>query len=84
MFPPSDKSALVKKEMRLFQQLFHRAESNGAIEDYSTLLATARSRARVRVVVKRPRKAPALADQAPDYSLEGKAVRFDIYIGASA
>lgn len=84
MFPPSEKSALVKKEMRLFQQLFHSADSNSAMEDYSALLVAARSRARLRVVVKRPRKAEALAGLAPDYSLEGKAVRFDIYLSASA
>ncbi len=82
MCPPSEKSALVKKEMRLFQQLFHSADSNGVIEDYSAMLVVARARARLRVVVKRPRKAEALAGQAPDYSLEGKAVRFDVYISA--
>lgn len=75
MFPPSDKSALVKKEMRLFQQLFHGAET-----DYAPLLDMARSRARLRVVVKRPRKAEPLAQQAPDYALEGKSVRFDVYV----
>ncbi|EEF23749.1 conserved hypothetical protein [Ricinus communis] len=75
MFPPSDKSALVKKEMRLFQQLFHGAETN-----YAPLLEMARSHARLRVVVKRPRKAEPLAQQTPDYTLEGKSVRFDVYV----
>lgn len=89
MFPPSEKSALVKKEMRLFQQLFHgalinNAHINSVMEDYTALLTAARARARLRVVVKRPRKAEALAGQAPDYSLEGKAVRFDIYVSAIA
>lgn len=83
MFPPSDKSALVKKEMRLFQQLFHGAEANSVMEDYTALLHSARTCAKLRVVVKRPRKAEVLAGQSPDYSLEGKAVRFDIYISAS-
>lgn len=83
MFPPTEKSALVKKEMRLFQQLLHSADTNSAIEDYTELLRSARACAKLRVVVKRPRKAEVLAGQSPDYSLEGKAVRFDVYISAN-
>lgn len=79
MFPASDKSALVKKEMRLFQQLFH-----GAEDDCDTLLSLSRQRARLRVVVKRPRKSEPLANAKPDYALEGKSVRFDVYLSASA
>lgn len=79
MFPASDKSALVKKEMRLFQQLFHAAE-----DDDGALLQTSRERARLRVVVKRPRKAEPLAKAQPDYTLEGKSVRFDVYVSAPA
>jgi 16S rRNA (guanine1516-N2)-methyltransferase len=82
MFPPSEKSALVKKEMRLFQQLLYRADQNSDAEDYSAILTKAREQARLRVVVKRPRKAAVLAGQGPDYSLEGKAVRFDVYVSA--
>lgn len=78
MFPPSQKSALVKKEMRLFQQLLHGAEAAG---DAAALLEAARAAARLRVVVKRPAKAPPLAGSAPDYALPGKAVRFDVYAG---
>jgi 16S rRNA (guanine1516-N2)-methyltransferase len=74
MFPPTEKSALVKKEMRLFQQLFH-----GLDERYDELLILAKNCARLRVVVKRPRKAEALAGQTPNYALEGKSVRFDVY-----
>lgn len=83
MFPPSQKSALVKKDMRLFQQLLHRADDDipAAEEQRATaqLLRVARRVARVRVVVKRPAKAAPLADAAPDYTLPGKAVRFDVY-----
>jgi 16S rRNA (guanine1516-N2)-methyltransferase len=82
MFPPSEKSTLVKKEMRLFQQLFHRAGANGVAEDGANLLAVARTRARLRVVVKRPRKADPLAAQVPHYAVAGKAVRFDIYVSS--
>ncbi len=92
MFPPSQKSALVKKEMRLFQQLLHdSALQNPALhtavstqqlaDEQATvaLLQAARASARVRVVVKRPAKAQPLAGAAPDYALSGKAIRFDVY-----
>jgi 16S rRNA (guanine1516-N2)-methyltransferase len=83
MFPPSEKSALVKKEMRLFQQLFHSGEAVDAAGE-SRLLTLARQHARLRVVVKRPRKAEPLALVAPDYALEGKSVRFDVYVTRAA
>ncbi|MGY0215824.1 class I SAM-dependent methyltransferase [Endozoicomonadaceae bacterium StTr2] len=73
MFPTREKSALVKKEMRLFHSLV------GQDLDADELLAPALKVARYRVVVKRPRKAPDLAGKAPGYRLEGKANRFDIY-----
>ncbi|WP_339670849.1 class I SAM-dependent methyltransferase [Dasania marina] len=73
MFPPSKKSALVKKDMRVFHAIV------GKEQDGSELLATARAKARHRVVVKRPKKSTYLADQQPSFSLAGKAVRFDIY-----
>mgnify|MGYP002776404545 CR=1 FL=1 len=43
------------------------------------LLAAALKLATHRVVVKRPRKAPAIAGEQPGYVLEGKSSRFDIY-----
>ena len=73
MFPQRDKSALVKKEMRLFRPLA------GDDEDAPALLAAALALATHRVVVKRPRKAPAIAGEPPGYILEGKSSRFDIY-----
>lgn len=73
MFPHSNKSAQVKKEMRLFRDLV------GADDDAGELLPLALEVALARVVVKRPRKAPYLADRAPSHSLEGKSGRFDIY-----
>jgi len=82
MFPPTEKSALVKKEMRLFQQLFHGLDEH-LDGNYSELLTLAKNCARLRVVVKRPRKAEALAGQAPNYALEGKSVRFDVYTSSS-
>mgnify|MGYP000881264925 CR=1 FL=1 len=73
MFPHRDKSALVKKEMRLFRPLV------GDDDDAPALLAAALELASHRVVVKRARKAPPIAGPAPGYSLEGKSSRYDIY-----
>lgn len=73
MFPHRDKSALVKKEMRLFRPLV------GDDLDAPALLAAALDLASHRVVVKRPRKAPAVEGPSPSYSLEGKSSRYDIY-----
>ncbi len=77
MFPHTGKSAQVKKEMMLFRQLV------GTDDDADKLLGPARALASHRVVVKRPRIAPDLADQKPTYRLEGKANRFDIYVNQS-
>ena len=74
MFPHSDKNALVKKDMRLFQQLFVTHDNEA-----EQLLTNARNTARLRVVVKRPAKARPLAAAEPAYTIAGKAVRFDVY-----
>ena len=73
MFPHRDKSALVKKEMRLFRPLV------GDDDDAPALLNAALALASHRVVVKRPRKAPAVGGMAPGYVLVGNSSRFDIY-----
>lgn len=73
MFPVSKKSALVKKDMQAFHHIV------GADQDSATLLDYALATARHRVVVKRPKKAEYLAAMKPDFTVEGKAIRFDIY-----
>ena len=73
MFPHRDKSALVKKEMRLFRPFV------GDDLDAPALLEAALALASHRVVVKRPRKAPLIEGAKPGYALEGKASRYDIY-----
>ncbi|OED44371.1 16S rRNA methyltransferase [Endozoicomonas sp. (ex Bugula neritina AB1)] len=73
MFPHRDKSALVKKEMRLFQDLL------GNDLDADELLEPALKLANYRVVIKRPKGAPDLNQQEPTYRLEGKACRYDIH-----
>ncbi|MFK3557653.1 class I SAM-dependent methyltransferase [Pasteurella multocida] len=74
MYPHKPKSALVKKEMRVFQHLV------GADLDADHLLEPALALANKRVVVKRPDYAPFLAQQAPHFSRETKNHRFDIYL----
>ena len=73
MFPHRDKSALVKKEMRVFRPLV------GDDLDAPALLEAALALATHRVVVKRPRKAPIIEGVKPSHSLEGKSSRYDIY-----
>ena len=77
MFPHKQKSALVKKEMRVFQSLV------GPDLDADGLLAPARQLATKRVVVKRPDYAPPLADVATPNAVVTKGHRFDIYAGTA-
>ncbi len=74
MFPHKQKSALVKKEMRIFQSLV------GADLDSDLFLDKALKIAKKRVVIKRPDYAPFLNNQKPDFSRKMKNHRFDIYL----
>lgn len=74
MFPHREKSALVKKEMRVFRTVV------GQDADADALLGPALAAARRRVVVKRPKLAPELAGQKPDLVIAGQSGRFDIYL----
>ena len=74
MYPQREKSALVKKEMRVLRALL------GDDHDSAELLAAARHCARQRVVVKRPRRAPWLDDLKPSMSIENENTRFDVYL----
>ena len=74
MYPSREKSALVKKDMRLLHQLA------GPDTDSEQLLTTARKTALKRVVVKRPKSAPFVGDQKPATSIESKNTRYDIYL----
>lgn len=74
MYPHRDKSALVKKEMRWLRRLV------GDDQDIPRLLDTARSRARKRVVVKRPRLAPQVEGPEPTLVIASENTRFDVYL----
>jgi 16S rRNA (guanine1516-N2)-methyltransferase len=73
MFPARKKSARVKKEMWLFQQLV------GEADDEQLLLQQAITSAAWRVVVKRPIRANSLPGPAVHHVLSGKTVRYDVY-----
>ena len=76
MFPPKKKkSALPRKEMVVLRALV------GSDHDADELVAAARRCARMRVVLKRSADAPELAT--PDWSVEGKTVRFDVWRAGS-
>ena len=77
MFPHKQKSALVKKEMRVFQSLV------GPDEDADGLLEPARLLATKRVVVKRPDYAPPLGGVETHNAVVTKGHRFDIYSGTA-
>ncbi|NDH09793.1 MAG: SAM-dependent methyltransferase, partial [Gammaproteobacteria bacterium] len=71
MHPERQKSALVKKEMQVLQQLI---TAQGSAKD---LLQMALIRTKNRVVVKWPQRLLPLLK--PDFSFAGKTVRFDVY-----
>ncbi|VFP81956.1 class I SAM-dependent methyltransferase [Candidatus Erwinia haradaeae] len=73
MYPLKKKKSLVKKEMRILQSLV------GMDTDADSLLHPARILAKKRVVVKRPRNAPALSMIHTDHIIKTKKHRFDIY-----
>lgn len=77
MYPHKKKSALVKKEMRVFQTLV------GADLDADGLFEPAYALATKRVVVKRPDYAEFLAQAKPSMAIETKKNRFDIYVKAA-
>lgn len=74
MYPHKKKSAAVKKEMKVFQGLV------GADLDADGLLSSAREIATKRIVVKRPDYASPLNNEKPDFTIDSKKHRFDIYL----
>jgi 16S rRNA (guanine1516-N2)-methyltransferase len=72
MHPLRQKSALVKKELQVLQQLVR------PDKDVLKLIQVARTKILQRVVVKWPQKLPSLLP--PNSSVSGKTVRFDVYL----
>lgn len=73
MFPARKKSAQVKKEMQALHQIV------GSDDDASSVLERALTKAKYRIVVKRPAHSNYLGMIKPSYSLEGKSTRYDIF-----
>ena len=73
MFPERKKSAQVKKEMQALHQIV------GGDVDSHKILELAIEKALYRVVVKRPAHSEYLGNLKPNYSLEGKSTRYDIF-----
>lgn len=73
MYPYRKKSAKVKKEMQILQNLLGHVEND-------QLLEAALKTAGKRVVVKRPKGAEFLGNSAPSHSIESKKTRYDVYL----
>ncbi|EDY86909.1 conserved hypothetical protein [gamma proteobacterium HTCC5015] len=73
MYPHRNKSALVKKDMRLFRALA------GDDQDANQLLDAALSSGAARVVVKRPKGAAPLGQRPASSAVSSKNTRYDLY-----
>lgn len=76
MFPERTKSAMIKKKFQLLQQLERPCNNEQELLD-----AAMKVRPR-KLVIKRPLKGPYLAERKPDYSISGKAIRYDCFVYA--
>lgn len=74
MYPHKSKSALNKIEMRVIRELV--GDDNDSDDIFKLALAVAKNR----VVVKRPKGAPFLADKTPTHQITMKNSRFDVYL----
>lgn len=73
MFPARQKSALIKKKFQLLQKL------ESPCMDEQALLEAALMRKPQRIVIKRPAKGPYMAGRKPQFSYQGKAIRYDCF-----
>ena len=76
MFPAREKSALIKKKFQLLQRL------EQPCTDEEALLNAALSVHPHKLIIKRPLKGAYLASRKPDYSIKGKAIRYDCIVMA--
>lgn len=73
MFPKSNKSRLVKKDMQIFREIV------GDDLDSTELLKYALQQNTKRVVVKRMINSPFINNLKPNFQIKGKTTRFDVY-----
>jgi len=74
MYPHNNKNPRNKMILREMRELI------GDDLDADLLLESAWGKAIERIVVKRPKRAPYLADKEPSYQCKGNSTRFDIYL----
>lgn len=74
MYPERKKTALVKKNMQILQNLL------GHDSDTSELIELALQKVKKRVVVKRPKGADAIGNNKPTMIIESKKTRYDVYV----
>lgn len=74
MFPARQKSGLINKKLQLIQKLEH-----PCVEEEALFEAALRTQPK-KLIIKRPLKGVNLADRTPDYSVKGKAIRYDVII----
>jgi len=73
MFPGRQKSGLINKKLQLIQKM------EAPCSEEKDLFDAAVKAGPSKIIVKRPLKAPYLDGRKPNYSLDGKAIRYDIY-----
>ena len=74
MFPARQKSGLIGKKLQLIQKL-----EQPCVEE-TLLLETAIQAHPKKIIIKRPLKGENLAGRVPDYSVKGKAIRYDCIV----
>lgn len=74
MFPSRQKSALVKKKFQMLHQL------EQPCEEGAQFLEAAIAAKPKKIVIKRPLKGEFLGNRKPDYSLNGKTIRYDCIV----
>ena len=87
MFPPRQKQSAVKKGMTILHGLLEthipdQDDQESRTREEQELLDTALQVAKLRVVVKRPAKAPLLGDGStkPSHAMTGSVNRWDVYV----
>ena len=77
MFPARSKTARVKKDMYLLQQMLGHDEGN-----MDPVFSAARALAQKRVVVKRAKLSPYLTAEKPDIEFKASSSRYDVYLSS--
>lgn len=75
MFPPAQNTAASSLKMRVLRELVRDIPV-----DAEKLLQSARLKAQKRVVVKRPKGASALTEEAPHFCIRSRSHRYDVYL----